>query len=265
MRSLHKQPANITAHAPPLNESHNSETWNKCVLIVVVLGGGSALLMPMISTHLWGGFRFPPQAAIGILILAVFYQHLLSQRKMLREISTALVTATSYVNRLEQFSFVDPQTQLFNRRYLDHLFNQQLKWLNRNGKTAALVVFDVLPDNRKSPAEEMVVEAAFILRSNFRGSDYVVRNSTNQFLVLLPDTNEDQARIALNRLTDKIEAWNLENEKSEMVLRQELSTCPPGGNLWQILQETEDKLRKGEAAQARRASFQMATVRSFAE
>lgn len=264
MTSLHKQPANIIALAPPSNERQNSETWNTCVLTVIVLGAGSALLVP-ISGRLWGGFRFPPQAAIGILILAVFYQHLLSQRKMLRKISTALVTATSYVNRLEQFSFVDPQTQLFNRRYLDHLFNQQLKWLNRNGKTAALVLFDVLPDNRKSPAEETVVEAAFVLRSNFRGSDYVVRNSINQFLVLLPDTNEDQARIALNRLSDKVEAWNLENEKSEMVLRQELSTCPPGGNLWQILQETEDKLRKGAAGRGRRASFQMATMHSLAE
>jgi diguanylate cyclase (GGDEF)-like protein len=210
----------------------------------MTLGGLISALVPKISSQLRVEIGFVPQLLVGFVILAlVFYLHLASQRQLLGKVSTALIAATSYVDRLEQCSFVDPQTQLFNRRYLDQLFNQQLKWLNRSGKSATLILFEVVTDGKKSSAEEIAISAALVLRSNFRGSDYVVRNAADQFLVLLPDTTEDQAQFAMNRLTDKIENWNLENERSEMVLRHEINACPPGCNLWEKLSEVEDRLR----------------------
>ena len=224
---------------------NDGEVWSKCtLLLVVVLGGAISVFAPGVSNRPLGGFVFVPQLLIGFMALVlVFYLHLSSQRKLLRDVSSALIAATSYVDRLEQYSFVDPETQLFNRKYLDHLFNQQSKWLNRSGKSATLLLFEVLPDGQRSSAEELVIEVGFILRSNFRGSDYVVRYSASQLLVLLPDTNEAQSQFAINRLTDKLDTWNLENVKSEMVLRQELGTCPPGGNLWAALKEIEERLR----------------------
>ncbi len=214
------------------------------LLMVLVLLGVISLLMPKLSSQLRVEIGFAPQLLIGFLVLAlIFNLHLASQRKVLRKVSTALLTSTSYINRLEQFSFIDPQTQLFNRRYLDQLFNQQLKWLNRSGKSVTLLLLEVLPEGQQSASEEFLIEAAFVLRSTFRGSDYVVRNSTEQFLVLLPDTTGPQAQFALNRLTDKVDDWNLEKETPGMVLRHQLSTCPPGGNLWEKLRETEERLR----------------------
>jgi diguanylate cyclase (GGDEF)-like protein len=221
------------------------EIVSQCIpLLVTVLVGVISLLVPKLSSQLRVEIGFAPQLLIGFLVLAlIFNLHLASQRKLLREVSTALLASTSYINRLEQFSFIDPQTQLFNRRYLDQLFNQQLKWLNRSGRSVTLLLLEVLPDGQKSVPEEFVVEAAFVLKSNFRGSDYVVRNSTDQFLVLLPDTTEDQAQCALNRLIDKVDDWNLEKETPGMVLRHELSTCPPGGSLWETLRDLEPRLR----------------------
>jgi GGDEF domain-containing protein len=105
------------------------------------------------------------------------------------------------------------------------------------------MLFEVLPDGHKSASEEIAIEAALVLRSTFRGSDYVLRNSATQFLALLPDTTRDQAQYALNRLSDKLDNWNLEHKRSEMVLRHELKTCPPGGDLWDTLREIEGRLR----------------------
>lgn len=247
MKNLHKEPTNTTALDPRLSVAsrNDREIWcTRILLSIAVLGGVISVLVPKSSSQLRVGIGFPPQLLIGFVILAlVFYLHLASQRKLLRKVSTALIAATSYVDRLEQCSFVDPQTHLFNRGYLDQLFHQQLLWLNRCGKSATLLLCEVLPEGQKSSAEEIVIEAAFVLRSNFRGSDYVVRNSTDQFLVLLPDTTEDQAQYALNRLSDKVDNWNLENETCQMVLRHALSTCPPGGNLWAKLGEIEERLR----------------------
>jgi diguanylate cyclase (GGDEF)-like protein len=211
----------------------------------VVLGGVISLLVPGISNQMQAKNSFVPQVLIGFVVLAlVFYLNMESQRKLLGRASSALMAANSYVDRLEQFSFVDPQTQLFNRRYLDQLFNQQLRWMNRTGSSATLLLFEVLTEEgQKSAAEETAIEAAFVLRSNFRGSDYVVRNSDDQFFVLLPDTAGDQAQYALNRLANKLEDWNLENERVGLILRHEVNTCPPGGNFWDKLRELEISLR----------------------
>jgi diguanylate cyclase (GGDEF)-like protein len=246
VRDSREKPTRMSDLEPELSVASRNDRENRSIrilLLVVVLGEVICVLSPRISNQWRVEIGFVPQLLIGFVILALVYLHLASQRRLLRKVSMALIAATSYVDRLEQVSFVDPQTQLFNRRYLDQLFNQQLKWLNRSGKSATLLLFEVLPNGQKSAAEGIVIEAAFLLRSNFRGSDYVVRNSTDQFLVLLPDTTEDQAQFALNRLADKADDWNLENETSEMALRHELSTCPPGGNFWQKLRELEETLR----------------------
>jgi diguanylate cyclase (GGDEF)-like protein len=185
-----------------------------------------------------------PQLLIGFVFLVlIFALYLASQRKLLNEVSAALIAANSYVDRLEQLSLIDPPTQLFNRRFLDQLLNRQLKWLYRSGKSATLLLLELLPMGQSGAAEEIVIEAAFLLRSNFRGSDYVLRSSSDQFLVVLPDTVEHQAQIALSRLIDKVDHWNLASAKWEMALRLELCTCPPGANLWENLGELEARMR----------------------
>jgi diguanylate cyclase (GGDEF)-like protein len=216
----------------------------RILLLILVSMEVIAVLVPRISNQWRSELGFLPQIMIGFVVLALILTlHLAAQRKLLREVSTALIAATSYVDRLEQMSLVDPPTQLFNRRYLDELFNHQFKWLNRNGKAATLLLIEVLPNGQKAAAAEIVIEAAFILRSNFRGSDYVVRYFDDQFLVVLPDTNEQEAQIALSRLIDKVDHWNLSSERWEMALRLVLSTCSPGGNLWEKLNEIEGRIR----------------------
>jgi len=246
MNNLRERPAAKYAPMPELSvPSQNEwETWSiRILLLVLVLDGVIPLLLPGISTRLRIETGSVPQVMIGFAILVlVFYLQVELQRKLLRRVSSALLAATLYVDRLEQVSFIDTQTQLFNRKYLDQLFNQQLKWLNRTGKPATLLLFEVLPDEKKKLANEMIVQSAFVLRSNFRGSDYLVRNSADRFLVLLPDTTEDDTQSALTRLNDKVETWNLENEKYEMVLKREVTTCFPGGDLWESLRELEEKL-----------------------
>lgn len=233
---------------------HNDrEIWSiRMLLLALALGEAVSVIVPRISTHSWGEVRFMPQFGFAIVAL-VLYIDVASQRSLLRQLSTALTAATSYIDRLEQVSLIDSNTQLFNRKYIDQLFNQQLKSLNRRGKSATLVLFEVLPYARKTSAEEVFIEAALVLRSSFRGSDYVLRNSPTQFLVLLPDTTEEQAQYALNRLTEKVDSWNLDNEMSEMGLRHELSTCLPGGDLWETLRDIEDRLRNKPEPQSDRA------------
>jgi diguanylate cyclase (GGDEF)-like protein len=248
MRSLPEKPTTTNASRPELPAVSRNEReirGIRILLVLLVLIELISVAVPKSSNPWRVEIDSVPQLLIGFVFLVlIFALHLASQRKLLDEVSTALIAANSYVKRLEQLSLIDPPTQLFNRRYLDQLLNQQLKWLYRSGKPATLLMLELLPVGRKVAAEEIVIEAAFVLRTNFRGSDYVVRYSKDQFLVVLPDTFEQQAQIALSRLIDKVDHWNLANEKCEMALRLELCTCPPGGNLWEKLGELEERMRR---------------------
>jgi diguanylate cyclase (GGDEF)-like protein len=255
-----EKPTRVSALGPAISDVNQSDREIRrlrLLLLVLMLVEVIAVFVSRVSNQWRGEFGFLPQILIGFVVLAlIFTLHLAAQRKLLREVSTALIAASSYVDRLEQISLIDPPTQLFNRRYLDELFNHQLKWVNRSGKSATLLLLEVLPNeqNANAAAEEIVIEAAFILRSNFRGSDYVMRYSTDQFLVVLPDTNEQQAQIALSRLIDKVDYWNRANEKRGMALRLALSTCPPDGNLWEKLSAIEKRMENKSEAGVRTLS-----------
>jgi diguanylate cyclase (GGDEF)-like protein len=211
-----------------------------CVVVLVgLLGVATAKLFHYF--HLESGLL--PQLLTGVAAVAlVIHLNSVAQRKLTREVSVALNAAAQYAERLEQFSFMDPNTELFNRKYLDQLFNQQLRWINRTGKAATMLLFDITSDGHNMAPEHIIAEAARLLRSNFRGSDYIVRCASHQLLVLLPETTHEQAEFALVRLADKVDHWNLESRGSAMMLRHELNVCSPGGDLWATLQSIEAKL-----------------------
>jgi diguanylate cyclase (GGDEF)-like protein len=219
----------------------------RILLCGVVLIGAVSVLAPGVLDRLRMN-SLVPQMMFGLAILALMlHLYLASQRKLLGETSSALAAVRAFATRVEEYSLLDPQTGLFNRRYLDQLFSQQMSWINRTGKPSTLLLFEVPLNGDRMSTEELLREAARILRSNFRGSDSIVRNSPNQFLALLPETSAEQAQFALNRLADKVDHWNLETKGSEMQLRHALSTCPPGGDLWENLRRTEQGLRNTSA------------------
>ncbi len=221
------------------------EIRNIRILLGVTMAMGIiAIAVPSIFSHLGSIISFLPQMMIGLAVLVlVIYLHFALQRKLLRELRTAWAAASAYTERLEQFSFIDSQTELFNRRYLDHLFSRQINVVNRTGKLTTIVLIQVTSLGQKMSPEELAIEAACILRSNFRGSDYIVRSEENQYVVVLPETDGQQAQFALNRLSDKIDNWNLASDSCEMLLQHEISICAPGGNLWENLRRAEESLR----------------------
>jgi hypothetical protein len=62
------------------------------------------------------------------------------------------------------------------------------------------------------------------------------------------DTNDQQARFALNRLNKKVEIWNLENDKPSIMLRQQMSICQPGEDLWEKLRAMKQSMENETAA-----------------
>ncbi len=228
----------------------SGDTWDaesrgiRLLLLVIVLIGVISTFVPLTSGRLSVGVAYLPQLLSGLLALVLLFNlRIVSQRKALYQTSKTLADAMSYIGRLEQFSFIDPYTQVFSRVYVDQLFTRQMKWSNRTGTPTTLLLISARDQSTGRSPREIVGETAWMLRSNFRGSDYIIRYSDHRFLVVMPDTSETQAQNALHRLDEKIDTWNLGSKTTELLLTRALMSSKPGEDPWVVLSELEGKLQ----------------------
>ncbi|MFW5925360.1 MAG: GGDEF domain-containing protein [Myxococcota bacterium] len=147
-------------------------------------------------------------SGITVMIAAVvgFLIHLIRLRE------SQLVQANA---QLEELSQRDPLTQLFNRRHLLRRIQDELAWVNR-GRPMALVMIDL--DRFKKVNDErghlqgdaLLRKLAQALSSHSRATDVAGRFGGDEFVVLLPDTNVEQASTAAERLREAIHQQGLE-------------------------------------------------------
>ena len=119
---------------------------------------------------------------------------------------------------LKNQSIRDPQTGLFNRRYMEDSLIRELSRAERTGKTVVVAMVDIdhfkkLNDTYGHTAADAVLrEWSEILKAKFRGSDIVCRYGGEEFVIILPDISGDDARQRLEQLRGDL---------AHMVVREE--------------------------------------------
>lgn len=119
---------------------------------------------------------------------------------------------------LKNQSIRDPQTGLFNRRYMEDSLVRELSRAERMGKTVVVAMVDIdhfklLNDTYGHTAADAVLrEWSELLKVKFRGSDIVCRYGGEEFVIILPDISPDDARQRLEQLRSDL---------ARMVVREE--------------------------------------------
>ena len=104
------------------------------------------------------------------------------------------------LDQLQHLADHDPLTGLLNRRRLEGELAHQVDLADRYGHRACLVLLDL--DDFKSTndslghavGDELLQDVAEVLRSRVRRSDLVARVGGDEFAILLPQANREQAR-----------------------------------------------------------------------
>jgi len=104
---------------------------------------------------------------------------------------------------IKRLAFYDPLTELPNRRLLNDRLAQELAITGRSGKNGALLFIDL--DHFKninetlghSAGDRVLVEVAYRLKQRVRDCDTVARISSDEFVVILTELNE-QIELACN-------------------------------------------------------------------
>jgi two-component system, cell cycle response regulator len=136
-------------------------------------------------------------------------------------LSLALVARSQ---KLLRMATSDPLTGLFNRGYVDDRFAIELSRAQRHRRQLTLAVIDVdrfkmLNDTHGHSAGDVVLrKIGAILRHSFRQSDTVGRYGGEEFVVILPEINLEDALQKLDSLRELVATTPIElNKRGETV------------------------------------------------
>jgi diguanylate cyclase (GGDEF)-like protein len=112
----------------------------------------------------------------------------------------------SLAERLTELVDRDPLTGVYNRRRLDEELRRQLAMAQRREVPVALLALDLdgfkpINDNHGHAAgDQLLIQTAETLRTELRESDFICRLGGDEFIVVLPDTDADGARVVAGKL-----------------------------------------------------------------
>jgi len=125
------------------------------------------------------------------------------------ELNSAMEKLSIAHNTLKTVSITDALTQVFNRFYFDKHWRIEYKRAYREQTHLSLIMLDIdhfksVNDNYGHPAGDMCLQqvAQCILKYAGRGSDIVCRYGGEEFIIILPGTDELGA-IAVAEITRK--------------------------------------------------------------
>ncbi len=200
-------------------ERRDWQLWTIVVGTGIVVGAGLvALVLPSVFLHN-GTFHIDltisRQLFLGLLVMLLLLNSLLIHRRLqTRRVREKLVSTTIQSELLKFQSFMDPLTEVFNRRSIDELAGRYISRAQRLSKPLVIMVIDI--DRFKDAntrfghlmGDFVLTEVSGILKGAVRGSDAVVRYGGDEFVVILADSNLFGADIVIGRLTKVLEDWN---------------------------------------------------------
>ena len=206
-------------------ESRQREIW---VFIpfaaAVLLLGFLSLLVP---SSFWQSnqleLKFSPQVLFVGMIGMVVVLFLVMRRDLeVKRLRLANLQQSLNARSEQAASMVDAITNVFTRSFLKDLLQGEIARAERAGRPLSLMMCDL--NNFKAVNDRyghlmgdyVLSQVATILKSCVRGSDYIIRYGGDEFLVLLPETDEKGSEIVRNRLHQKMAEWDRTNRVGDL-------------------------------------------------
>ena len=117
--------------------------------------------------------------------------------------------------------YYDALTGIYNRRFFDENLDRIIKTLSRSGGLLSLMMIDI--DNFKdyndtyghSAGDVCLKKVAELLsKSVTRADDFIARYGGDEFAVVLPNTDEDGARLLAEKMLESVRNHAIVHEKS---------------------------------------------------
>ncbi|MBI1784029.1 diguanylate cyclase [Candidatus Sumerlaeota bacterium] len=168
--------------------------------------------------------------------------------KLFARLASAAVESFLLRNDAEEKSLTDPLTQLYNRRYLDRVMEIERARIKRYGRPISMMMIDLCDFKKINDrfghvyGDEVLRETAAILKANVRDPDIVVRFGGDEFVVLLPDTDVRQAKLAQDRIEKAFGGRNAAGDNVRTRIEISIGLSSANASNIDTLLERADKL-----------------------
>lgn len=131
---------------------------------------------------------------------------LLSQQRKASEAQERMQKLQEELQQLSEVVRIDQLTGVLNRRGMDEAFNTEIARFRRNGESLSVALLDI--DNFKAlndqhghaVGDSALKHLAGVVKRAVRPTDIVTRMGGEEFVVILPNTNLEDAVVTMSRL-----------------------------------------------------------------
>ncbi len=206
-------------------ESHSHDIW-----IIVIFAAAVLLLgaVSLLSPHsFWKTnelqITLSPQVLFVLMVVFVLVALYLVRRETeTQRLRLMNLQQTLAAQAERSANLLDSVTNVFSRNFLHDLIQGEIARSERNHRALALIMADV--NNFKQVNDRLghlmgdyvLAQIAGILKSCVRGSDYVVRYGGDEFLIILPETEDEGAEVVRQRVKEKVAEWDRQAHVGEM-------------------------------------------------
>lgn len=166
-------------------------------------------LCPLYSV-LWSALQLAaPLLGVGVLLLLVLQEN--RERKQSQQEQQQLISQLQlHKLNLERESKTDPLTHLYNRRGMQEIMEREITRCRRYRRPCSLILFDIdffkLINDRygHDGGDHCLITLAQSLRQQLRTEDAMGRWGGEEFLILLPETTQQQALQVADKLRQSV-------------------------------------------------------------
>jgi diguanylate cyclase (GGDEF)-like protein len=200
-------------------EKRDGELWLIVSLAGLLVGAGLLAVLYPAAFLKQGNIHFEitvsrPLVLGLVALLALLNTYLLTRRLEIRRLREELISRTIQQELTQQQSFTDPLTEIYNRHSLEDMAGRFISQARRSKKPLTFMLIDV--DQFKQvntkfghlTGDVVLANTAALLKHSVRGSDAVFRYGGDEFLVILADTSNVDARHVVDRLRQGLAEWN---------------------------------------------------------
>jgi diguanylate cyclase (GGDEF)-like protein len=195
------------------------------------------------------------ERAIGVLALGscqggAFDEAILARLQPLADAVALAFENVRLFQKTRELSITDEVTPLHNFRYFHQALERELKLVNRYGGTLSLLFVDL---DRFKPINDQyghlrgsrtLREVGFLIRAAVRETDIPARYGGDEFVVILPQTDGDSAKVLAEKLRRLVEGHTFLQEEginARLGVSLGLATYPSEANAKEALIRLADK------------------------
>ena len=200
------------------------------VLGIGLLGLGFAiyglLRAPSSAWSSEGLSQLVPPMLFGLISLMVLVNFYIAQKEaVIRGLEQELVSQKIEAELNRELALLDPVTEVYNRRYLRVLLAKEVSRAKRYGKGLSVMLVDITGFRRVNESlghtggDVVLRQIAHLLQTRIRNSDFIVRFGGDEFLLVLPDTDDSGVYILAGRMKEALAEWARRSGMTEFALK----------------------------------------------